>query len=371
MTERRLGVGLIGSGFMGKSHAFAFNSAAQVFELPLKPELTVLADRDDAAAAKAAAQLGFAKAVGDWRALVDDPAVDLVAITAPNVLHKPIALTALAAGKHVYCEKPLAPTLADAGEMAEAARGSDRVTLVGFQYLKNPMIALARDIAQSGEIGEIVAFRGLHAEDYMIDPEAPFSFRNEPEGGGVLMDLGSHVVAMARHLVGPIEAVSAAHSTVHKSRPSPRGRRNVTTDDHAYFVARFASGALGSFGASWVTPGRKMQLDFELIGTTGTIVFTQERFNELQLYTTGGRRNGYRTLLAGPDTPPYGNFCVAAGHQIGFNDLKTIEVAHLVRAIAGEEQASPDFAEAYEVQRVIDAAIRSGRDAGWAAIEGA
>jgi predicted dehydrogenase len=235
--------------------------------------------------------------------------------------------------------------------------------MAGFQYLKNPIVALARDIARSGEIGEVVAFRGIHAEDYMTDPDAPFSFRNEPEGGGVLMDLGSHIVSLARHLAGPIEAVSAVHATVHKTRPAPNGPRPVETDDHAYFVARFASGAIGNFSASWVTPGRKMQLDFELVGTRGSLVFSQERFNELHFYRAGQPkgRAGFTTITAGPDTPPYGNFCPAPGHQLGFNDLKIIEVAALIRAIAGGEPVSPDFSEGYEIQRVIAAAIRSGK----------
>jgi predicted dehydrogenase len=370
-STSRLGVGLVGSGFMGKSHAFAFNAAPQAFELPLRPELAVLADRSEDVAAEAARRLGFLRAVGDWRILVEDPAVDLVAITAPNDLHKPVALAALAAGKHVYCEKPLAPTLPDAREMAEAAARSGRVTLAGFQYLKNPIIALARDIVSSGEIGGVIAFRGIHAEDYMTDPDAPYSFRNEPEGGGVLMDLGVHIVSKARHLVGPIVEVSAATAVVHKSRPAQGGRKAVAADDHSVFTARFENGAIGSFVASWVAPGRKMQLDFELTGTKGSLAFSGERFNELQLYTVGqGKaRSGFKTILAGPDTPPFAAFCPAPGHQLGFNDLKTIEVAHLIRAIAGEEKASPDFGEAYEIQRVIEAARQSGREKRWVAID--
>ncbi len=362
----RLGVGLVGSGFMGRAHAFAFNAVAQVFELPLKPELAVLADQNKALAERAASSLGFAKAVGDWHALVDDPAVDVVSITTPNHLHKPIALAALAAGKAVYCEKPLAATLADAKEMAAAAAGS--VTLVGFNYLKNPIIGLAREIVQSGEIGEVVAFRGIHAEDYMTDPAAPHSFRTDPVGGGVFMDLGSHIISLARHLVGPIEEVSAATKTLHAMRPSAAGPKPVAIDDYGHFLARFENGAIGTITASWVTPGRKSQLDFELVGTLGSLVFTQERFNELQLYAPGDRRKGFKTLLSGPDTPPYGNFCPAPGHQLGFNDLKTIEVAHLIRAIAGAERASPDFAEALEVQRVVAAALRSAAERAWVTI---
>ncbi len=347
----RIGVGLVGSGFMGRAHAFAFNAVSQVFDLPLRPELAVLADQSEAQASEAARQLGFAKAVGDWRALVEDPSVDVVSITAPNHLHKPIALAALAAGKAVYCEKPLAATLADAREMAEAARASGLVTLAGFNYLKNPIVGLAREIAASGEIGEIIAFRGIHAEDYMVDPEAPHSFRTDPVGGGVLMDLGSHIVSLARFLVGPVEEISAATGTLHPLRPSPDGPRPVTIDDHGHLVARFQNGVLGTLTASWVTLGRKMQLEFELVGSRGSLVFTQERFNELKLYSAdhSEKRKGFKMLLAGPDTPPYGNFCPAPGHQLGFNDLKTIEVAHLIDAISAGKGASPDFQEAYEI----------------------
>ena len=161
--------------------------------------------------------------------------------------------------------------------------------------------------------------------------------------------------------------LTTASLTVHKSRPSGAGRKPVEADDHAHFLARFANGALGSLTASWVTPGRKMQLEFELVGTLGSIVFSQERFNELKVYTTGEGpgRGGFKTLLSGPETPPYGNFCPAPGHQLGFNDLKTLEVAHLIESIGAGTPARPDFREAYEIQRVIVAAVRAGRERGW------
>ena len=370
-SPSRLGVGLVGSGFMGKSHAFAFGAVAQIFDLPLKPVLAVLADRSDEIATEAARQLGFARAVGDWRLLVDDPGVDVVAITAPNAFHKPIALAALKAGKAVYCEKPLATNLADAKVMADAAKESGGVTVVGFNYLKNPIVGLAGDIVRSGEIGELIAFRGIHAEDYMVDAQAPHSFRTDPDGGGVLMDLGSHIVSLARHLVGPIQEVSAATGTLHKTRPSPAGPKPVTIDDHSHVIARFANGVLGTITASWVSPGRKMQLEFELIGTRGSLAFSQERFNELKLYSAGDseKRRGFKMLLAGPDTPPYGNFCPAPGHQLGFNDLKTIEVAHLIRAIAGLEPAYPDFSDAYEIQSIVAAALRSASEKAWVRVD--
>ncbi len=370
MGTKRLGIGLVGSGFMGRSHAFAFNAVGQVFDPPLRPALAMLADRDTEIAAAAAGALGFERAVGDWRQLVDDPSVDLVAIAAPNRFHKPIALAAFEAGKHVYCEKPLATSLADARAMVEAAERFGRIGLVGFNYLKNPIITLAREVVAAGEIGALVAFRGIHAEDYMMDPDAPHSFRTEPEGGGVLMDLGSHIVSLARHLVGPIEEVSAMAATVHESRPADGMRRPVPVEDHGHLVARFKNGALGALSANWLAPGRTMQLEFELTGTRGTIAFNQERFNELQVYAAGDLpgRGGFKTIVAGPDTPPYGNFCPAPGHQLGFNDLKTIEVAHLLAAIAGDVAPSPDFSEAYEIQRTIAAALRSATERTWVTV---
>ncbi|AWK89749.1 Gfo/Idh/MocA family protein [Azospirillum thermophilum] len=368
---KTLNVGLVGSGFMGRAHAQAFRAVGGLFDLPLAPVLDILADRDEETARASAAALGFRRHTGDWRRLVEDPAVDVVAVTTPNRLHAPIALAAIAAGKHVYCEKPLATTLADARAMTAAAEARGVVTLVGFNYLKNPMIALAREIVQGGEIGEVTGFRGIHAEDFMADPDQPYGWRCEPDNaGGALADIGSHIIAMARHLAGEITAVSGRLHTVHGSRPAAPGsteRKSVTVDDQAHALVEFAGGATGSLTASWIAQGRKMQLAFELTGTRGSIAFTQERFNELRLYTAGGRRGreGYTLIAAGPEHGDYGAFCPAPGHQIGFNDLKAIEVKALVEAIAGTSAAGPDFREACEVERVAEAIHRSHRDRCW------
>src|ERR1700751_4064217 len=167
MTKPKLRIALIGSGFMGKAHAFGYTAAARVFDLPFEPELHSLADISEAVAAKAAAALGFARATGDWRAMVADPQIDVVNITAPNALHKEMALAAIAAGKHVYCEKPLAPLAVDAREMAEAAEAAGVRTQAGFNYLCNPMLGLAREMIAARELGYIRGYRGVHAEDYM------------------------------------------------------------------------------------------------------------------------------------------------------------------------------------------------------------
>jgi predicted dehydrogenase len=372
---KRLGIGLVGSGFMGRSHAHAFRAAPGVFDLPMTPVLELLADVNAEAAAKAAAGLGFARSTGDWHELIADPAVDLVDITTPNTLHLPIALAAIETGKPVYCEKPLAPNALDAKRMVDAAERKGVKTAVGFNYLKNPMVALAREIVESGEIGEVVSFRGIHAEDYMTDPAAAFTWRLEPAGGhGVVADLGSHIISIARFLCGPIESVSGQIRTVVAERPVAPGaaeKRKVEVDDEARALVTFEGGATGSLEASWVAAGRKMTLAFALTGSKGTIEVDHERMNELRLYTAGQAhgREGFKTILAGPDHAFYREFCPAPGHQLGFNDIKTIEVMALVRSLAGGgPKFMPDFREAWEIQRVVDAIVRSAREKRWLAV---
>ncbi len=286
--ERSVRIGMIGSGFMGKTHALGFRAVGAVFELPVTPVLEVVADIDANVAASAARRLGFKRSTGDWEALVRDPQVDLVDITTPPTLHHAMALAAIAAGKHTYCEKPLAPNAALAKEMADASERAGVKTQVGFNYLKNPMLALARDIIARGELGTIVSFRGIHAEDYMAHADTPWHWRLDPAGGGgVIADLGSHIIAIARFLLGPIESVCAQVETVIKQRPVRTGAREMRTvevDDVMRALVHFARGCSGTLEASWVAHGRKMQIEFEVVGSEGTLFFTQERFNELKMY---------------------------------------------------------------------------------------
>ena len=363
----RLRVGLIGAGFMGRAHAFAFGTAEKVFDLPFAVELALLADATLPQAEAAARALGFARATDDWRALVADAGVDVVHVTAPNALHKEMALLAIAHGKHVHCEKPLAPLASDAAEMRDAARAAGIATQVGFNYLCNPMLILAREMIHGGEIGAVRSARLIHAEDYMADAAAPWGFRHDPAGGGALADLGSHALATAEFLLGPIAAVLGDCVTVIPERPHGAGRRAVEVDDVARAVLRFESGATGSLEASWIATGRTMQHDVEVYGTEGAIVFTQGRFNELSVYQTKdpkGRR-GFRRIEAGPDHPPYGRFTPAPGHQIGFNDLKAIEVAGFLDAVAGRTPEPCGFGVGARIQGLVEAIQASSRETAW------
>lgn len=368
MTRPLLRIGLIGSGFMGRAHAFAYGIAEKVFDLPFRVELSALAEARMDLAERAAGELGFARATDDWRGMVAEPGIDVVHVTAPNALHREMALAAVAAGKHVHCEKPLAPSAAEAREMAEAAEAAGVRTQVGFNYLCNPMLRLARDLIAGGEIGEVRSARFVHAEDYMADAEAPGGFRLDPAGGGALADIGSHALATAEFLLGPIASLMGDCATAIPERPDGKGdRRRVEVDDVARAFLRFASGASASLEASWVATGRKMQHDLEVYGSRGAILFTQERLNELHLYLTSdpaGRR-GFRRIEAGAEHPPYGRFTPAPGHQIGFNDLKAIEMAGFLDAIAGRAPEPFPFRAGLRIQSLVEAIQASSRERAW------
>jgi predicted dehydrogenase len=368
---REIGVGIIGTGFMGKAHAFAYRAVSSIFPESLRPVLQAVADVDAAAAERAYRRFGFRRRTTAWETLVTDPAIEIVSITAPSLVHPEMALAAIAAGKHVHCEKPIAPNAAGAKNMMDAAEAAGLVTQVGYNYLKNPLLVLAREMIAGGELGDIVSFRGVHAEDYMSDSDVPYSWRVDPRGGaGAIADLGSHVIGLARFLLGPISEVHADLETVVKSRPVRPGageRRKVEVDDVARLTVRFARGCGGTIEANWIATGRKMQLAFEVAGAKGSLAFTQERLNELLYYRAAGdaRQRGYVRIDAGPQHHPYGLFCAAPGHQLGFNDLKTIEVAEFLDGISDGRVRGPDFREAWEVQKVIDTAVRSSRERCW------
>jgi predicted dehydrogenase len=372
VTKPKLRIGLIGSGFMGKAHAFGYATATRVFDLPYELELHTIADVNDLAATKAAAALGFSRATAEWRSLVADPDIDVVSITAPNALHKEMALAAIAAGKHVYCEKPLAPLAADASEMTDAAEGAGVKTQVGFNYLCNPMLGLAREMIAAGDLGEIRGYRGVHAEDYMADSAGAFTFRHDPAGGGALADIGSHALATAEFLMGsaagPITSVMGDCVTMIAERPDGKGgKRRVEVDDVGRAFLRFASGATGSIEGNWIATGRKMQHDFEVYGTKGALAFSQERFNELHFFSTEDRRGrrGFRRIEAAPDHPPYGLFCVAPGHQLGFNDLKAIEAAGFLDAVAGRRPEPFNFRAGLRIQTLVETIHASSRAGAW------
>ncbi len=384
---RDIGIGLIGTGFMGKSHAMAYRAAPYVFSPPpANPVLAMLADATGELARAGAESLGFARWTADWRELVADGDIDVVDITTPNHLHKEMALAAAAAGKHIYCEKPLALTARDALEMTEAAEAAGVKTLVGFNFLKNPAVGLAREIIEGGDIGDVVHFRGTFDQDAMADPRAAHSWRHERAlaGSGALGDLGAHVISVAQHLIGDIADVCGDTQTIIAERPAAVGGRGyqaeagaksemraVENDDQAQFLLRFAGGAAGTIEASRIAAGRKLFLCWEITGTRGALYFVQERMNELKLYRAddpAGQR-GFKTIYIGPEHPHYDAFFPIAGIGLGYNDQKIIEVHELLAGIAEDRPLTPDFRAGWKVNRVIDAVLRSSDERRWVRID--
>jgi predicted dehydrogenase len=380
-------IGLIGAGWMGKAHAVAYRNVPMVFgPEPAVPVLEMVADVNPAWAEAAAHNLGFARWSADWREVVADPKVDVVDITTPNHVHHDIAIAALAAGKPVYCEKPLANTTAETKAMAEAAAAAGVPTLVGFNYLKNPAHPYARELIRNGELGEITLFRGTFDQDLQSDPGFPFTWRHERAvaGSGALGDMGSHTLAFAQYLIGDLAEVCGICETFIRERPlagSGSGQtaraaagaeqRNVENDDVAQFLIRFENGAIGTIGTSRIGTGRKMGLAYEIQGNNGALYFTQERMNELKLYRHGdpAAERGYKTIYLAPEHPNYGAFHPIAGNALGYNDQKIIEARELICAIAEGRPAEPDFAFGDKITQAIDAVQKSIEERRWVRID--
>jgi predicted dehydrogenase len=331
-----------------------------------------LCDVDPARTTRLAEEWGFARATTDWRDLLADPKVALVSITSPNGLHREMAVAALEAGKHVWCEKPMALTLADAEAMTEAAgKGKGQATALGYGYLRNPALQYARQLIGEGAIGTVFDFRGSVDEDYMADPDLAWSWRltRKEAGLGTLGDLTVHLVSLAQELMGPISSLTALVDVVHRERPVPgtAGLAQVENDDIAHALVRFASGARGVLTSSRVAHGRKNGLKVEVHGSKGMLAIDNERMNELNLYLAEGppERRGFRRILSAPHHGAYGRLCPAPGHGLGFNELKVIELAELLYDVTGRRSASVGFAQGLAIERVIHAFARSAERGEW------
>jgi predicted dehydrogenase len=369
-----LGIGLLGTGFMGKCHALAWNAVAPTFGDVPRPRLAMLGEATQELADQRAREFGFERSTTDWRALVADPAVDVVSITTPNNFHAEMAIGALEAGKHVWCEKPMATSLADARRMTAAARASGRVAMLGYNYIQNPMVGLMARILKSGEIGAVNHVRIEMDEDFMAGADAPFAWKNEAASGyGALDDFGVHPLSLIAVLLGKVRRVCGHTAKAHADRPGPDGtRRAVETHDIASVLIELDNGASGVLAFNRAAWGRKGRIAVQIFGDSGTLAYDQERMNEVQLYTADGPREtrGFRTILASPDHPPYERFTPAPGHGLGFNDLKVIECRQLIRRIDGEAATVIDFEGGLRIEETVDAIARSAQAGAWVQVGG-
>jgi len=368
----RLGIGLIGTGYMGKCHALAWTSVHAVFGDVPSIDLVHLSEVTDDLARQRAGEFGFARSGADWRALVADPEVDIVSITTPNQFHAEMAIAALEAGKHVWCEKPMATSLADAERMRDAARISGRVAVLGYNYIQNPMVRQIEAILAAGSIGTVNHFRVEMDEDFMADPTTPFGWKSDAKSGyGALDDFGVHPVSLIHTLLGRIARVLGHQAMPYATRPVPGAPpRAVETHDIASVLCELDTGASGVIALSRSAWGRKGRIALQIFGDRGAIVFDQERFNELQLYAADGdpATRGFRTILAAPVHAPYDRFIPAPGHGLGFNDLKIIECHELLLRLAGRPSRTIGFDAGLSIERTIWAMHESAVRGTWTSV---
>jgi len=382
MTQT-LGIGVIGMGWMGQAHSRAYRNLADRFaDSGIRPQLVICADDVAARAQSAQAALGFAEATTDWRRVIEHPAVQVVNIASPNHLHLEMVLAATAAGKHVFCEKPVGRSPQETAEIESLARKAGVKSFVGFNYRWAPMVQYAKQLIAEGRLGQITHYRGRFFAMYGSNPlgHLTWRFKQEYAGSGVLGDIMSHVVDMAHLLIGPIDQVVSHRHTFITARPLPTGQGThfglgspddpkgpVENEDYVGALAVFANGAQGSFETCRAIFGPKCEMSFEVNGTKGALKWNFERMNELQLYLPTGdpAHDGYTTLLGGPSYPFHGRFNPGDGIGMGYEDLKCIEAYHFLRSIVEDHQYEPSFASALTLAGVQAAMMRSWASGQW------
>ncbi|MEJ6392086.1 Gfo/Idh/MocA family oxidoreductase [Gymnodinialimonas sp. 2305UL16-5] len=358
-----IGIGLIGGGYMGKAHAVAMAAVGAVFDTPLRPKLAVIAASSMESAERYRMAYGFDRAAESWRDVVSDPSVGAIVIASPQETHRQIAETAFAAGKPVFCEKPLGASVEDARAMVAAAEASGVPNMIGFNYVRTPATQFVRRLLSDGVIGDVTWFRGEHTEDFLADPALSATWRTTGRANGTMGDLAPHMVNCALALMGPIAEVSAQIDTVH----AIRGGDKVDNDDQAQMMVRFESGVMGHLFFSRIATGRKMGYAYEIQGTKGAIRFDQEDQNAVHLYRAEGPEatRGFTKILTGPEHPDYLPFCQGPGHGTGYQDQIIIEARDFLKAIDTGEPVWPTFRDGLKVSRIIDAAFVASDTGTW------
>lgn len=378
-----IGVGVIGMGWMGFVHSRSYRMVADRFHSSgLQARLVICADEVEARARDAQRRLGFEQATTDWRRVLAHPDVQAVNITSPNHLHVEMVEAAAAAGKHIFCEKPVGRGPRETAAAVRAARRAGVLTWVGYNYRWAPLVQYARQLIREGQLGELTHYRGRFLVDYGSNPHGVLSWRFQKEfaGYGTLSDLMSHAVDMAHLLAGPIRQVVANHKTYIPTRPlatpgegthftvNPDGPRgDVTNEDYVGALVRFAGGAQGTLEVCRVVKGPRCENAFELNGTRGAIKWNFERLNELELFLPDGGEphNGPVLIQAGPQHPFYAAFYPGPAQSMSYEDLKVIEAHQFLQAVATGVQGEAGFAEALAVAEVQEAMARSWDSGRW------
>ncbi len=377
-TRPTLTVALIGHRFMGKAHSNAWRQAPHFFALPVDLRLKTLCGRDRTATRKAAAEFGWEKIETDWRRVMDDPEVDIVDICTPNDTHCEIAVAAARAGKAILSEKPLARDLPEAEAMLRAVKKARVVNMICHNYRRIPAVALAKRMIERGELGDrLFHFHARYAQDWIVDPKFPLVWRLQSgvSGSGALGDISSHVVDLARYLVGEFREVCGGMETFVKQRSTEKSRQptriqRVDVDDAVSMVGRFRSGALASVEATRFAPGRKNSLTFEINGSEGSLAFDLEELNKLLFFS---RRDppdaqGFREIIVTEPSQPYVANWWPPGHTIGYEHTFVHTIADFVKAVVARRKVEPNFEDGVRNQRVLEAVAKSARTKRWVSL---
>jgi predicted dehydrogenase len=384
---RAIHIAMIGEGFMGRTHSNGWSQVAKFFKPPVRPVMHTSCGRREEHNKAFANHWGWEHASGNWRNVVANPEIDLVDVVTPNHLHAEVALEAIAHGKHVACEKPIAGTLAEARQMVEAARKARVKTFVWYNYRRCPAVALAHRMVKDGLIGSIRHVRAYYLQDW-ADESIPlvWRFQKELAGSGAHGDLNAHIIDMTRFVTGEeiTEISGAIAETFIKERKllsgagaaggiaagvqaDESGTGPVTVDDTVLFLARFSGGAVASFEAARQATGNQNKNGFEINGSKGSLIFNFERMNELQYYDATRPRavQGWTTIMCthGGDHP-YADAWWPDAHILGYEHGFTNQAYDILQALVGHEPTVPlpDFEDAYQTQRVLEAALLSATE---------
>jgi predicted dehydrogenase len=378
---KKLNVCMIGSKFMGKAHSSSWSRVHRFFDMPFEPVLKVVCGRPGGPLQSFADRWGWESISTDWKEAVNRSDVDIVDIAAPTFLHHDMAMEAAKAGKHVFCEKPLCLSHQQAIEMCAAAEKAGIVHYLNHNYRRCPAVSLSKRLIQEGRLGRLFHWRSAYLQSWIVNPEFPLTWhlRKETAGSGPHADLNSHLVDLARFLIGDITEVMAMTAQFVKDRPIPyegssgafeagqvteaHGRGPVTVEDAAFVLARFQNGVLGSFEATRFAPGRKNYNTFEIYGSKGSITFDLERMNELNFFSAEDPEcaQGFRQILVTESVHPYLNAWWPPGHIIGYEHTFVNAMADFLSAIGSGTQAEPNFADGVKEMAILDAALESAR----------
>lgn len=370
---KKIRIGLIGAGWMGKAHSSAFLDAQMLFGPDYGvAEFEIVADTNEASAKEAQHKIGFKRMTTNWKEVIADPNVDLIDIATPNAFHYEVAKAALENGKNVYCEKPLSISAEESKELSELAAKKRVINYVGFNNVMNPANAYVQNLVSSGKLGRIMRFVGTYDQDQLLDEKLPITWRhiNKLAGCGALGDLGSHLLSVSQFIMGDITAVNAMKTTVFPKRPKSAGSSemvDVENEDIITFMTEYASGAIGTISSSRVATGRKNYLAYEIQGTKGSVYYNLEQMGEVHVYFQSDDEadRGFRQVFLNPKHKGYSAFQPAGGISIAYNDMKILEVHELFAAITQNAPYTCNFEFGYKIDRTVAAILESASARTW------